>query len=732
MGQEASNTLAWRQVELIIRKLNSLSVLPQTAGQLFNILSGQSCDMDKLTELVCSDTALAAKILSLASANGIEENSLEAVLRKLPASVLRDAVLEVKAIEVFDNDYTPDTKKILPRRLIIIHSLAVAAASRLIAQNLSNGVDAQTAFAAGLLHDIGKFAIDEVMPKSFEKIIQQSRELNTSISEIERKVLGVDHCVVGKRLAEKWNLPEEMITPIWLHHEEAQLFPDMVGGKLAKIVTAADKVARSLGLGDSGNYEKTLNADDVLCELGFSRQKASEITSAVVVEVGQKKLSLALDNPAMPQSYINAMQDTVASVARTNSDLYKDNVKLQSESAVSKFLNSFISEVKDEQGAIEIAAKFAQGFAKAYQTGKVCVVVAGEGGQWDGAIVKGGEVEYTLIKSPENVSIESLKSFKKPVTIQDNAGWLFAKLGGRIDKNCMCVSLTAGGKFLGLLLFETSRPEMELAGLEQVLALVSTLIALAQSNYRQKRLSENFAYLLRELKAASGELAATRSMLAVAEMAAGAAHKFNHPLAVISGRAQLLAGSESDPERKQMLKQIQDRAGEVTSMISDLMFFASPPAPKKASHLLKSIIEDAVKTASEKADIAEPEVEITGVDNAGEVFVDKEQIVRAMANVIANAFESYPGSNGPVQINVNYSVGSEHAEIKIKDFGCGMDGSTMLKAAEPFFSARSAGRKRGMGLSHAQRLIQINEGTIKLSSAVQNGTVAVITLPRVK
>ena len=48
----------------------------------------------------------------------------------------------------------------------------------------------------------------------------------------------------------------------------------------------------------------------------------------------------------------------------------------------------------------------------------------------------------------------------------------------------------------------------------------------------------------------------------------------------------------------------------------------------------------------------------------------------------------------------------------------------------PFFSARVAGRKRGMGLAHAQRLIQLNGGTIELASQPNRGTTVTIKLPK--
>ncbi len=67
--------------------------------------------------------------------------------------------------------------------------------------------------------------------------------------------------------------------------------------------------------------------------------------------------------------------------------------------------------------------------------------------------------------------------------------------------------------------------------------------------------------------------------------------------------------------------------------------------------------------------------------------------------------------------------------LQVRDLGCGMDTDTLRKATHPFFSAKPAGRKRGMGLAYAARLIQLNRGTLALASTPHQGTTATVTLP---
>jgi signal transduction histidine kinase len=58
-----------------------------------------------------------------------------------------------------------------------------------------------------------------------------------------------------------------------------------------------------------------------------------------------------------------------------------------------------------------------------------------------------------------------------------------------------------------------------------------------------------------------------------------------------------------------------------------------------------------------------------------------------------------------------------------------MDRETLQKAVMPFFSAKPAGRKRGVGLSFAARLIQLNNGSVNITSQFGIGTTVTISLP---
>ena len=233
------------------------------------------------------------------------------------------------------------------------------------------------------------------------------------------------------------------------------------------------------------------------------------------------------------------------------------------------------------------------------------------------------------------------------------------------------------------------------------------------------------------LRQARAELAKQQSLAGLAEMASGAAHELNNPLAVISGRAQLLLEAEADENKKQMLDHIQSRTDEISQIVSDLLAFAQPPQPKKRSVSIRELLNKAVEKTCRQCGLASMEIEIAGDGTNDGVYVDIHQVTQSVSCILANALQSYKGGNGPVWADCGMSPDRKSVSVAIRDTGCGMNAETATKARQPFFSSCPAGRRRGMGLAHAQRLLSLNGGNLKLTSEPAAGTTVTITLPKV-
>jgi signal transduction histidine kinase len=388
--------------------------------------------------------------------------------------------------------------------------------------------------------------------------------------------------------------------------------------------------------------------------------------------------------------------------------------------------------------AAEISAKFAVLWQKHYQTGPVCLYLADhDNGQMVEAVtVDDNSSPSTLLLTvpDETAAIDS--QMQSLFSIKDASpwcDWLLDQINWSGDlSRTKILPLLIQGRAVGALIFEYRLPVDPSENLELFSAPAATaasVIALSQATEKQSRLAEDFASLLSTLKDTRNELAETKIISGVSEMAAGAAHELNNPLAVISGRAQLLCDSEDDEDKKQMLTQIYERTVEMKHIVSDLMSFAKPTDPTPKEMDVESLVSLATSQAAEALGIGQVELGTEGLDGLGKVFVDSQHMTIVFEAIIVNALQSYKGGNGPVTITANCRQVPGYVTVQIIDTGCGMDRATLEKATQPFFSAKAAGRNRGMGLAHAKRLLQVNNGSMYISSHPKAGTAVTVKLP---
>ena len=314
----------------------------------------------------------------------------------------------------------------------------------------------------------------------------------------------------------------------------------------------------------------------------------------------------------------------------------------------------------------------------------------------------------------------------------EHAGWVFDNVDIDISPaRSFMVPLLVRQRPIGAVVFEhrsPSDPSDQTESFSAAASIAAGIIAMTSESRQNTRLAENFADILGRLKTTRQKLAEAKTLEGVAEMAAGASHELNNPLAVISGRTQLLLDIETDENKLQMLKQISTRAEQVSQIVRDLMSFARPKAPAPVRINIAEIIDSAVRQTEQQYNTSQLDLKLESSGDLPVVTVDVNQVAEALKNILSNALDSYPNSNGPITISVDMPEEAGCVTIRISDSGCGMDTETLAKSAEPFFSAKPAGRKRGMGLAHARRLLNLNNAEIHIQSKPNHGTTVTIKI----
>lgn len=302
---------------------------------------------------------------------------------------------------------------------------------------------------------------------------------------------------------------------------------------------------------------------------------------------------------------------------------------------------------------------------------------------------------------------------------------------------CVVIPLAPGNGSGAALVHQPENPdEIDWEAMDALAGVWAMAIGASAQHDGARRLAEDLARANTDLQRATEAMARVRSLAHLSEVAAGAAHEMNNPLTVISGHAQLLLReSESQRERASATAVI-EAAHRLSELIADLHFFASPPNPAahevSVSDVVMGAISASLRIAGERARVAGVEPSDSTIvpeiaSSVGTILMDPDQIGVAVTEVVLNAIQSEPSER--VVVRVHRDPVERRLVIAVEDDGVGMGEHTVAHAFDPFFSARTAGRRSGLGLARARRLVELHGGTITIHSEAGVGTEVRIELP---
>jgi signal transduction histidine kinase len=217
---------------------------------------------------------------------------------------------------------------------------------------------------------------------------------------------------------------------------------------------------------------------------------------------------------------------------------------------------------------------------------------------------------------------------------------------------------------------------------------------------------------------------------AMKELAYGASHEINNPLANIAARAQTLLEDEHDPQRRQKLMAMHRQAMRAHEMISDLMLFARPPKLNRVPLDLDGLVRRVVLGLSELAQENNIRLEWFGDEKPVEVVGDETHLGVAIQAVVKNAIEAVSeGGRVTMAVRLASNGAKPQAEVVVRDDGPGISDEVRRHIFDPFFSGREAGRGLGFGLSKCWRIVTDHGGQVVVNNLADAGAEISIQLP---
>jgi signal transduction histidine kinase len=265
----------------------------------------------------------------------------------------------------------------------------------------------------------------------------------------------------------------------------------------------------------------------------------------------------------------------------------------------------------------------------------------------------------------------------------------------------------------------TTHPTVTSAGdITDSLAVLLPRI-LSQSR-RLQSLENNFGATLEREKIA-----------ALRELAYGASHEINNPLANIATRAQTLLREETDPERKRKLATISAQAFRAHEMIADMMLFAKPPLPSFQPTDVIEVVGTVVREVIPDAESQQTEILFEPPSQQIVISADRTQLGVAVKSLVRNALEAL-ASGGTVAIQLQVVTDDNKLkwlDISVRDSGPGISPEVRRHLFDPFYSGREAGRGLGFGLAKTWRIAELHKGSVEVESKLGFGANFVLRIP---
>lgn len=238
--------------------LPTLSVVANQITRLANNPSTSAADIGRLIE---SDQALTANVLRLVNSSYYsfpqKIRSIQHAVVILGFSKVKNVVLTASVIDSARG--AKDTAMDLRR--LWQHAMGTAVASKVVADLIGAGAQADDAFIAGLLHDIGKFILAVMAPEEYGAVVASSH--TRLIYHAEREKLGFTHADAGLWLAQRWRLPAPIQGVIQDHHAPNATQPHQ---SLNAAVHIGDIITRALGVGSGGDFRIPAFSPDAIAQ----------------------------------------------------------------------------------------------------------------------------------------------------------------------------------------------------------------------------------------------------------------------------------------------------------------------------------------------------------------------------------------------------------------------------------------------------------------------------------
>ena len=715
-------------VQVLLENLDQLPTLPFVAVELLTQVQEGEASAQDIAHLIEKDQALTFQVLRLSNSAFYRRARPVATVKDAVVSVGLDAVkmlvLSVSVLKVFNASHEEETSAFSHRRFWL-HSLACATAARIICAS-KHPTLSEIAFVAGLLHDVGKAALNELVPERYAQAIAFSRSQRVSALEAERNILGVDHVVVGNLLAEKWNLPTSLRDVIWLHHQPAfHTGPEELRFVL-RAVHVADWVCNQYGLSvDPEAGWPTAEVDEVE-HIGLS---AERIYPRLREELQESVSMFDVVEPSA-DLFLDLLQKSNRQLGKLSQETHQNLLVTQRSNRVIEALADMGEKLQSVIHLTDMAQAVVAGTLRGLDADAVAVRISVGGGRALQAITR--RIDEDNVKTEFNLIQE-----------ESAGGFVVSDTWVEGDR----VQLIAGGRTMGHLtawydsLRRTPHPDTA-SDIASDIALFAHMGAPALERARLRAVVDEKLESLPAAVTARAEAAEKGGPLEPApghgreyplleEVMAAIGHEFNNLLSGILAQAELIEVTEADPAKKKRLQSIESAVTDAAALISRYQkkFSKKLPTDTQTVADLEQTAREVLELQGQRRPYEEQAIDFE-VQPGGPwlAIANASEIKEVITNLLLNALDA-TREKGEVSIKVGSEGG--HVFVRVEDTGHGIPPQSLNRIFDPFFTTKEE-QGTGIGLTISRSILKNHGGDLKASSRPGLGSEFEARLPRWK
>jgi signal transduction histidine kinase len=289
---------------------------------------------------------------------------------------------------------------------------------------------------------------------------------------------------------------------------------------------------------------------------------------------------------------------------------------------------------------------------------------------------------------------------------------------------------------LALYSLQADRPEPGVRDFRLATTMVAALplagLIFARSYFAEAdraRLLVQSEQALENLKRLQAQLVQTEKLVSLGQLAAGAAHEINNPLAAILGFSDLLADDEALPSKaRSTASKIREQARRTKTLVGNLLSFARQVPPERTLLDINTVVSNAVQLRALDLRSSSTRIEQQLESVLPGVRGDGNQLMQVFFNLISNAVDAMESHKGGV-LTIKTMRDRGNVVILFSDTGPGI--KEPHRVFDPFYTTKPVGKGTGLGLSICFGIVQEHNGKILCYNRQEGGAVFRVELPAV-